>query len=171
MYLEWLISIVQGYEKSSDETKNAAYDQLCRFILILTDVTEWKDGYVLAKPYDWITRLEEFQSDIMGQIADEIKKTSTELETYLYKNDGYTKQLDQLGENIESKTDELGQKAEALKDIGERQTLTYEKQLSEVAIMLQDVLVWMKKYGSVLDKIEKDYHMVTKPQGKGKAIG
>ena len=104
----------------------------------------------------------------MNQITGEIRKTSTELETYQYKIDGYTKQLDQLSESIDNKTDELGQKAIELKNIGEKQTLSYEKQLDEVASMLQDVIVWMKKYGSVLENIEKDYHSVTKPKGEEK---
>lgn len=53
-------------------------------------------------------------------------------------------------------------------EIGEKQTQLHEKQTSDLASMLQDVLVWMKKYGSVLDRIEKDYQIVTRPQGKGK---
>jgi len=50
----YLQVVASSYEQSSDDeirTKGLT-DQLGRFILILTDVTQWKDGYVLAKPYD-----------------------------------------------------------------------------------------------------------------------
>jgi hypothetical protein len=168
MYLEWLISVVQSYEQSSDEIRTKAYDQLCRFILILTDVTQWKDGYVLAKPYDWTNRLQDFESEVLQKIEVETEKTAKELETYQYKIDGYTKQLDDLTEAIDEKSDTLTTRANELKTISERLVTLHETQTNDLASMLRDVLVWMKKYGSVLDRIERDYQVVTKPQGKGK---
>jgi len=168
MYLEWLIAAVMRSEPVSEEMRNKAIDQLCRFMLILADETEWKDGIIVSKPYDWVNRLEEFEADISQEIKSEIQNTSKALESYEYNISGYTKQLDELSETIDEKIDVLTSKADELKTIGEKQTQLYEKQTSDLASMLQDVLLWMKKYGSVLDKIEKDYQFNSRPQEKGK---
>jgi|WetSurMetagenome_2_1015567.scaffolds.fasta_scaffold283984_3 hypothetical protein len=132
MYLEWLISIVQGYEQESEEIKNKAYDQLCRFILILTDVTQWKDGYVLAKPYDWVTKLEEFEADISGNINEELKN---------------------MKEMLEHRTDDIQYFGKKVNDLSD----SNEKWMSDTADMLGLITKWMEKYSPILDGFEEDY--------------
>lgn len=118
MYLDWLISVVQGFspDSANEELVNKAFDQLSTCILILTDVTEWKKDMMLSKPYEWVTKLEEFEADIAGMIKDEVKETAKELETYQYTISGYDKKLDAIIETLEEKVETLTEKANDLRD-------------------------------------------------------
>jgi methyl-accepting chemotaxis protein len=143
MYLEWLISVVQGFEPASEEIINKAYDQLGRLILILTDVTEWKEDAMLSKPYDWVTRMEKFEEQVNDDLREEMRNFNDTLEFMHRDVEGYTKQLEKISEKLEEKTDALNEASE--------------KQMSDVAKMLAEILTWMKKYAPTLDALEEEY--------------
>jgi hypothetical protein len=141
MYLEWLISVVQGSEQAPEETISKAYDQLCRFILILTDNTKWEKSYFLSKPYDWVTKLEEFEADISGMIKDEIQSVGKTLEDYEYKISGYDKQLDEISETLDQRS-------------------------KDMLVPIEQILTWLKSNSPTIEAMKKEYAGILKTKGR-----
>lgn len=100
MYLDWLISVVQGFSPSStnQELVNKAFDQLSNCILILVDATEWDNNKMLSRPYDWTDKLCEFEEEISNHIKTQVEDINRSLETYQYKISGYSNKLDEISE-------------------------------------------------------------------------
>jgi hypothetical protein len=161
MYFEWLISIVRGYVESTEELRNKAQNQLCRLILILADSTTWKDGYVLAKPYDWVSKLKAFEEDISEEIKVEIKEISSQTSFWNTDVHGYTEKLDEIIETLEEKTGALSKANDVqireMKDALESMKQVNGNQMSDIAKMLELITTWMEKYAPIMDKIQRDY--------------
>jgi hypothetical protein len=132
LYLEWLISVVRGSEKVSEDLKNEAYDQLDKLILALRDVTKYDKQVVLMKPYDWIVRLEKFENQISEDLLEQMKDIHDTMEFWETNVQGYNDKLDDI-------CDKLDERAKAL------------------VTPLEEILAWMRKYSPTLDKVEKEY--------------
>jgi hypothetical protein len=143
LYLEWLISVVRGSEKVSEDLRNEAYDQLDRFVLALRDVTNYNKEIVLMKPHDWVARLEKFEDEISESLLELLREIHDSMDFWDTNVQGYSNQLDKIIEMLDDKTDALSKASE--------------KQMNDVAKMLESILKWMEKYSPILDGIEKDY--------------
>ena len=143
MYLNWLISVVQGFslESSNEELVNKAFDQLSTCILILTDVTEWKDGAMLAKPYDWVDRLINYQEATTDSIDSRMKDLKEMLDRWNDDVNHYGKKVDALCDSVTEQTDNFSK--------------TSQKQTSDLTALVEQIVTWMNRYGAVLERLDK----------------
>jgi hypothetical protein len=141
LYLEWLISVVRGSEKVSEDTISEAYNQLDKFILALRDVTGYNKPVILMKPYDWVQRLAQFEKDTSETIKSEVTKITDMLEEWDYTIRGYDETLQKICKTLDERT----------------------KSMVEP---LEQILTWMKKYSPTLDALENEYSNIIGKKGK-----
>jgi archaellum component FlaC len=138
LYLEWLIQVVRGSEKVDEAILNEAYDQLDKFILILRDDTD-KKNVKLAKPYDWIEKLEEFEEEISNNLKEEIQEIHRILDTYCHTINGYDEKLEELAN-------------------------TLDKRSQDMIKPLEKILTWLKTHSPTVEAMQKEYAHLMKEE-------
>ena len=171
LYFEWLITVVRGTERVSEESLAEAFNQTDKFILALRDGTKYPDNLALMKPYDWISRLEKFEEETYDDLKIQMRDFNDSLQFMENNINGYTKQLDEVAETLEEKTNALNlaneKQASELKKTFDNMIKNNEKHIADISEMLALITTWMEKYSPVMDKLQQDYKKLNPRKVKG----